>query len=84
MSLGGYLIVKILLHLGEVLAQLALYMAVDICLLAALVVGVCRLHAAAGHPSMIVCPAVCIVEVPLLPVHLIERHESLVVYGTCP
>ena len=33
---------------------------------------------------MIVSPAICIVEIFLLSVNLVECHESLVVHGACP
>ena len=76
--------VEVLLYLTQILFAASLDIAVDIGLLAALVVGIGIIHAATGCPLVIVCPAVGIVEVALLRVYLVERHQSFVIYGTGP
>ena len=59
-------------------------MAVDVCLLAALVVGIGVVNTMASRPFVIVCPAVGVVDVALLFVDLIQGHKTFIIHGTRP
>ena len=76
--------VEVLLHLAQVLLAACLYIAVHVGLLAALVVGIGIIYAATGCPLVIICPLVGIVEIALLRVNLVKRHQSPIIHGTGP
>ena len=76
--------VEVLLHLAQVLLAAGLNVAVHVGLLAALVVGIGIVHTSTCCPLVIICPLVCVVEIALLRVNLVKRHQSLVIYGTGP
>ena len=81
---GCHLQVEVFLHMGHVFLVAAHHVSVNVCLLAALVVGVGGFHAVSCSPFVIVCPFVCVVDVALLRVYFVESHESLVVHRPCP
>ena len=76
--------VEVLLYLAQVLLAAGLNVAVHVGLLAALVVGIGIVHAATGCPFVIIRPLVGIVEIALLRVNLVKRHQSLVIHGAGP
>ena len=78
------MVVEVFLHLAQVLLHSALYVAVDVGLLTALVVGIGVVRAVACRPLVVVGPAVGVVDVALLRVNFVECHQAFVVNGSCP
>ena len=82
-AVGAYLIVQVLTGLFQrTLAreQMVFYVG----LFAALVVGIGSLDAATSHPLVMVNPSLGIVEVALVCVDTVKRHQSLVIDRTRP
>ena len=79
-----HLVVEVLQNWLDLLVAATLHITVEVGLSAALVVGIVGLHTVAGGPLVEVAPAVGIVDVARILVDLIERHQSLVIHGTCP
>lgn len=81
---GFHLVGQVLFHVHNHLLLLGHHVAVQISLLAALVVGVAGGDAVSGCPFVEFCPAVRIVDVALLGIYLVEFHQSFVIDRPCP
>ena len=79
-----HLVVEVSAHLSQFLVATCLLVADEVGLSATLVVGITGVDAIAWRPLMERGPAVCIVDIALVLVYLIERHQSFVIDGTCP
>ena len=82
-AVGAYLIVQVLTGKLQrsITCQLVQF---DIRLSATLVVSIRSLHATTGHPLVMVCPSLGIVEIAFVGVDAIESHQSFVIDGTGP
>ena len=79
-----HLVIEVLDNLGNLLPTTALHITVGIGLSTTLVIGIVGLDTITRRPLVETCPTICIIDVTLVLVNLVECHQSLVIDGTRP